>query len=134
MILSSHPETSPAPDPNQETNIPPPLLTVENGKDGTVWTVLGPGEYPGRRQSQNVLTEATGPTPYAKRNIYGALTAFLCLFDLEHDGGRAESLHCSVIYPRCTGRKKYGRGQFLVRKMGFRHLQQIQQSCVRELR
>ncbi|XP_074485815.1 uncharacterized protein LOC141764447 isoform X1 [Sebastes fasciatus] len=64
-----------------------PNAAVEKGKDGTVWTVLQPTKRPGIRQSQNVLTEAAGPTARAKRNVEDAHTAFLCLFDvgmLEH--------------------------------------------------
>ena len=59
-----------------------PEAAVEKGKDGTVWMVLQPSEHPGRRQSQNVLTEAAGPTVHTKRNIEDALTAFLCIFDV----------------------------------------------------
>ncbi|XP_032379457.1 piggyBac transposable element-derived protein 3-like [Etheostoma spectabile] len=51
------------------------------GKDGTAWTVLPLTDRAGRKQSQNVLTEAAGPTAHAKRNIEDALTAFVCLFD-----------------------------------------------------
>ncbi len=62
---------------------------MEKGKDGTMWMVLQPTEHPGRRQSQNVLTEAAGPTAHAIRNIEDALMAFLCVFDngmLKHIG------------------------------------------------
>ncbi|KAF4101541.1 hypothetical protein G5714_017973 [Onychostoma macrolepis] len=54
-----------------------PEVAVEKGKDGMVWTILQSTEHPGRRQSQNVLTEAASPTAHAKRNIEDALTAFL---------------------------------------------------------
>lgn len=66
---------------------------MEKGKDGTVWTILQSTERPGRRQSQNVLTEAAGPTAHAKRNIEDALTAFLCLFD---DGMLKHIRDCTV--------------------------------------
>lgn len=51
-----------------------------------MWTLVH-GEERGRRQSQNVLTEAEGPTPYARRRVQDALTAFSCLVNneiLEH--------------------------------------------------
>ncbi|XP_026059293.1 uncharacterized protein LOC113043955 [Carassius auratus] len=70
-----------------------PEVAVEKGKDGTVWTILQSTERPGRRQSQNVLTEAAGPTAHAKRNIEDALTAFLCLFD---DGMLKHIRDCTV--------------------------------------
>ncbi|MEQ2224685.1 hypothetical protein ILYODFUR_009984, partial [Ilyodon furcidens] len=41
-----------------------PEREEEIGKDGTVWTVVGEAERRGRYQSQNVLTEAQGPTTY----------------------------------------------------------------------
>ncbi|KAJ8277134.1 hypothetical protein GJAV_G00071830 [Gymnothorax javanicus] len=53
----------------------------ETAKDGTIWTLLQPGRRPGRRQVQNVVTEAAGPTPHAKRNIDTKLSAFQCIFD-----------------------------------------------------
>ncbi|KAK7925721.1 hypothetical protein WMY93_008031 [Mugilogobius chulae] len=58
----------------------------ERGKDGTIWTLVN-GEERGRRQSQNVLTEAEGPTTYARRRVQDPLTSFMCLMDadtLEH--------------------------------------------------
>ncbi|CAM4571152.1 unnamed protein product [Leuciscus chuanchicus] len=80
----------------EPTVLSPPLETetaVEKGKDGTVWTVLQSTERPGRRQSQNVLTEAAGPTAHAKRNIEDALTAFLWVFD---DGMLKHIRDCTV--------------------------------------
>lgn len=53
-------------------------MLIEDGKDGTVWTVVEPAEHPA---SQNELVEDSGPTPDTKRNIYGALTAFLSLIN-----------------------------------------------------
>ncbi|XP_073345276.1 uncharacterized protein [Pagrus major] len=70
-----------------------PEAAVEKGKDGTVWMVLQPDGRPGRRQSQNVLTEAAGPTAHAKRNVEDALTAFLCVFD---DGMLKHIRDCTV--------------------------------------
>ncbi|KAK7915662.1 hypothetical protein WMY93_011423 [Mugilogobius chulae] len=70
----------------------PPLPSIdaqherERGKDGTIWTLVN-GEERGRRQSQNVLTEAEGPTTYARRRVQDPLTSFMCLMDadtLEH--------------------------------------------------
>ena len=66
---------------------------MEKGKDGTVWMVLQPDRRPGRRQSQNVLTEAAGPTAQAKRNVEDSLTAFLCVFD---DGMLKHIRDCTV--------------------------------------
>ncbi|KAK7881874.1 hypothetical protein WMY93_030283 [Mugilogobius chulae] len=70
----------------------PPLPSIdaqherERGKDGTIWTLVN-GEERGRRQSQNVLTEAEGPTTNARRRVQDPLTSFMCLMDadtLEH--------------------------------------------------
>ncbi|XP_049435206.1 uncharacterized protein LOC125890554 isoform X5 [Epinephelus fuscoguttatus] len=55
--------------------------TCEQGRDGTPWRSIQPGGHSGRQQSQNVLTETTGPTAHAKRNIEDALSAFTCLLD-----------------------------------------------------
>ncbi|KAJ8271033.1 hypothetical protein GJAV_G00122010 [Gymnothorax javanicus] len=76
---------------------PPPALgevqaaelscAQENGKDGSVWSVIESGRGAGRLQIQNILTEAAGPTPLARSNISDKLTAFMCLCDavmLEH--------------------------------------------------
>ncbi|MEQ2242452.1 hypothetical protein ILYODFUR_035970 [Ilyodon furcidens] len=52
-------------------------------KDGTVWTLVGEEESKWRRQSQNLSTEAEGPTMYAKRQIQDAQTVFLNLVDAE---------------------------------------------------
>lgn len=62
----------------------PPALSAgqEQGKDGTVWTLVQ-GEERGRRQIQNVLTEAEGPTLYAKQRVQDAVTAFSCLVNTE---------------------------------------------------
>lgn len=60
---------------------------MEEGKDGTVWTVIHPAEHPGKQQSHHDLKEGGGPTAYAKENVKDALTAFTCVFDssmLEH--------------------------------------------------
>ncbi|XP_056120044.1 piggyBac transposable element-derived protein 3-like [Rhinichthys klamathensis goyatoka] len=65
----------------------------ETAKDGTVWTYVELGEDRGRRQCQNVITEAAGPTAHAKRNIEDALTAFLCLVD---DGMLKHIRDCTV--------------------------------------
>lgn len=46
-----------------------------------MWTIIETGENSGRRQSQNVMTESSGPTVHAKHNIEDALSAFLCLID-----------------------------------------------------
>uniref|UniRef100_A0A3B3SZ47 PiggyBac transposable element-derived protein domain-containing protein n=1 Tax=Paramormyrops kingsleyae TaxID=1676925 RepID=A0A3B3SZ47_9TELE len=59
----------------------PSAEQYETAKDGTVWTIIETGENSGRRQSQNVMTEVSGPTAHAKRNIEDALSAFLCLID-----------------------------------------------------
>eukprot|EP00064_Thunnus_orientalis_P010586 superscaffoldBa00001450_g10612 len=63
------------------------------GKDGKVWVVLQKTEHPGRRQRQNVLTEAAGPTAHMKCNIEDALMAFLCVFD---DGMLKHIRDCTV--------------------------------------
>ncbi|XP_032364546.1 uncharacterized protein LOC116678920 [Etheostoma spectabile] len=64
-----------------------------NGQDGTAWTVLPLSDRPGRTQSQNVLTEAAGPTAHAQRNVEDALTAFVCLLD---DGMLKHIRDCTV--------------------------------------
>lgn len=71
----------------------PPSAEIQTAKDGTVWTVIQCSENRGRLQSQNVMTEAAGPTPYAKRNIEDALTAFLCLVD---DGMLKHIRDCTI--------------------------------------
>lgn len=53
----------------------------ETARNGTVWTVIQSDENGGRRQRQNVLTEAAGPTVHAKFNIEDSPTSFLCLVD-----------------------------------------------------
>ncbi|XP_051242438.1 activating transcription factor 7-interacting protein 1 isoform X2 [Dicentrarchus labrax] len=72
-----------SPPRDEEAGPKNPLSAVrrETAKDGTVWTYIELGEDRGRRQCQNVITEAAGPTVHAKRNIVDALTAFLCLVD-----------------------------------------------------
>lgn len=50
---------------------------MEKIKEESVWTA----EHPGNWKSENVLSEATGPTLYAKHSINSALTAFLCIID-----------------------------------------------------
>ena len=65
----------------------------ETGKDGTVWRTIQP--------SQNILTEAAGPTTYAQRNIDNHLSAFMCLMDrvmLQHicDYTVAEAHRCGA--------------------------------------
>ncbi|XP_065814652.1 activating transcription factor 7-interacting protein 1 isoform X2 [Labrus bergylta] len=57
--------------------------TCEEGKDGTIWETIQPGGHSGRQQSQNVLTESAGPTAHAMRNIEDALSALLCLLDMQ---------------------------------------------------
>ncbi|TRY76094.1 hypothetical protein DNTS_033980 [Danionella cerebrum] len=71
----------------------PSVEIRETAKDGTVWTVVEQSENRGRLQSQNVMTEAAGPTAHAKRNIEDALTAFLCLVD---DGMLKHIRDCTV--------------------------------------
>lgn len=44
--------------------------------DGTEWLQMTPGDYSaGRRSQQNILKEASGPTPYAKRNVFAGSPA-----------------------------------------------------------
>ncbi|XP_073672219.1 uncharacterized protein [Paramisgurnus dabryanus] len=71
----------------------PPSADIQTAKDGTVWTVIQCSENRGRLQSQNVMTEAAGPTPYAKRNIEDDLTAFLCLVE---DGMLKHIRDCTI--------------------------------------
>ena len=51
------------------------------GKDGTNWVRIEPGSSAGRQPAANVLLEAAGPTPHAKRNINSKETALLCMID-----------------------------------------------------
>ncbi|KAM7367486.1 hypothetical protein PAMP_013778 [Pampus punctatissimus] len=53
----------------------------ETAKDGTIWRPIQPGLRTGRAQSQNIVTEKGGPTPYARRNIDDPMSAFMCLMD-----------------------------------------------------
>ncbi|XP_041093443.1 uncharacterized protein LOC121305857 [Polyodon spathula] len=54
----------------------------ETGKDGTIWEIISPTvDAVGRRAAQNVFTETSGPTPYAKRNVSSILSAFHLLID-----------------------------------------------------
>lgn len=73
---------------------PPSAKMRETTKDGTVWTVIRCGENRGRLQSQNVLTEAAGPTAHTKCNSEDALAAFLCLVD---DGMLKHIRDCTVV-------------------------------------
>ncbi|MGH0174484.1 UNVERIFIED_CONTAM: hypothetical protein FKN15_068169 [Acipenser sinensis] len=58
--------------------------TQETGKDGTIWKIINPGvDAVGRRASQNVLTETSGPTSYAKCNVE-ALSDFHLLIVINH--------------------------------------------------
>ncbi|XP_058873952.1 piggyBac transposable element-derived protein 4-like [Acipenser ruthenus] len=79
------PTASPAAVPRTATPAASPARTgiQETGKDGTVWEIISPGvDAVGRRAAQNVLTETSGPTPYAKRNINSILSAFHLLIDM----------------------------------------------------
>ncbi|KAM4751486.1 activating transcription factor 7-interacting protein 1 isoform 2-T4 [Anableps anableps] len=78
--LSGHTEPPFATDANTEASLMA-SVKVENIKEEPVWTAVEPAEHPGKLKSENVLTEAAGPTPYAKHSIDSALTAFLCIID-----------------------------------------------------
>lgn len=58
----------------------PPTEGKEKGRDGKVWMVDQEGKR-GRCASQNVLTEAEGPTVHSKGKFQDPLTAFHCLVD-----------------------------------------------------
>ena len=48
--------------------------------DGTEWLQMTPGDYSARRRSQqNILNDASGPTLYAKINVFAGTPASVCM-------------------------------------------------------